>query len=87
MTHMHEFFLVYTDGPHTRFSAADNRRTLHALMRPAAEKRQCTKSRREVARWRGRGLWGFGRGAKVERVGVERKNKLILLKPAIGTRG
>jgi hypothetical protein len=34
-----------------RFSAAGNRRTSHALMRPAAEKRQCTKSRREVARW------------------------------------
>jgi hypothetical protein len=35
------------------------RKTFHALMRPAAEKRQCTKSRREVVRWRCRGLWGL----------------------------
>jgi hypothetical protein len=38
------------------------RRSNHAYWRPASEKRQGTKSRREVARGRRRGLWGFCRG-------------------------
>jgi hypothetical protein len=34
-----------------------------------------------------RALWGFGRGLRVERVGVERKNRLVLLKPSLRMRG
>jgi hypothetical protein len=33
-----------------------------------------------------RALWGFGRGLKLERVGAERKNRLLLLEPSLGTR-
>jgi hypothetical protein len=35
--------------------------TVRALKRSATEKRQGRKSRREVVRWRCRGLWVFGR--------------------------
>jgi hypothetical protein len=34
---------------------------MEALKRAATEKRQGTKSRREVVRRRRHGLWGFGR--------------------------
>ncbi len=41
-----------------RFSDAGNRDANHALRRPAFEKRQGTKSRREVVRRRCRKLYG-----------------------------
>jgi hypothetical protein len=37
----------------------------HALIRPTAEKREGTKSRREVVRRQSRGVWVFNRGARV----------------------
>jgi len=36
----------------------------HTLWRPAAEKRQGTKSRRRVVRRQCCGLWGFSRGGE-----------------------
>jgi hypothetical protein len=62
-----------------RFSDAGNHEPFHALMRPASEKRQGTKSRREVVRRRCRKLYGvlvagvswrrdnLARGIRVER--------------------
>src|SRR5437763_10030416 len=55
MTHMRDDFAVDTDRPHTRFSDAGNPDANHALGRPAFEKRQGTKSRREVVRGQSRG--------------------------------
>jgi hypothetical protein len=40
-----------------------------ALMRPAAEKRQCTKSRREEARWRCRERYGDVTTARESKAG------------------
>jgi len=55
-----------------RFSAAGNDEPLHALWRPAAEKRQGTKSSGNGAAAVPQALWGFGHGVWLEEVGAER---------------
>jgi hypothetical protein len=60
-TLLHLLTTAYVLCAMCRFSAADNHRTCDALRRPAAEKRQGTKSRREIVRQQCRGLWGFNR--------------------------
>jgi hypothetical protein len=64
MTQMEGDFFLDTDRPHTRFSVAGITGTIHALQRPATEKRQGTKSR-EV--WQGgasgaMGIWPRAQG-------------------------
>ena len=49
-----------------RFSDAGNHGPFHARMRPAFEKRQGTKSRREVGGAVPQALWGFGHGRELE---------------------
>ena len=54
-----------------RFSAAGKHTTFHALWRPAAEKRQGTKSRRRVVLRPGRGRYGdlaMGRDLQARRL-------------------
>jgi hypothetical protein len=58
-----DFVAAHGSGPVQVFGRRQ-RRSNHALIRPASEKRQGTKSRRWVVRRRCRGLWGFGRALK-----------------------
>jgi hypothetical protein len=51
--------------------------TIKALLRPASEKRQGTKSR-EVGGAVQRTLWGFGRGVRLEEIGTQRSTQLLL---------
>jgi hypothetical protein len=54
------------------------RRPVHALRRPATEKRQGTKSR-EMGRGSAAGLWGFGRELRCERFRSEGLKRLRVL--------
>jgi hypothetical protein len=62
---------------HVQVFGRRQRRSHHALWRLAAEKRQGTKSRREVVRWQCRklaavpqALWGFGGAVEPDDAGA-----------------
>ena len=60
-----------------RFLGRRDDEIIHALWRPASEKRQGTKSR-EVGGGGAGTLWGFGRGVRLEEIGARRSTESLL---------
>ena len=60
-----------------RFSDAGNDEAIDALMRPAAEKRQGTKSRKVIHPMVQRALWGFDLGVSCEEAGLKQSSDLL----------
>ena len=60
---------------------------IHALRRPASEKRQGTKSREVGQLAVPRALWGFSRGFGLERLDAERLLRSVFCKARVSTSG